>query len=264
MNTLMAGEMGLSGLLGAAFLILGGGIVHGILGVGFPLVTTPLLSLFIDVRQVMLLILLPTLSVNLVSILRGGDWRRQIRRFYPLAMWGTLGSAAGSYLLANVDPEPFKLVLAAALLTYLQASRFGGRFAWVRRRQSAAMLLFGLLGGFLAGTVNVMLPALVIFALESGLERRAMVQVFNFCFLLGKLSQGATFFQTGLLTMTLFIQTVPLAVVTLAGLAVGFRLQGRVSSEAYRHALTRLLYVMAGLLLIQGLAGMFGIDLRAS
>ena len=255
-NTLIADDMGLGSFLGVALLLLGGGILHGILGVGFPLVTTPFLSLFTDVRQVMLLILLPTLSINLVSILRGGGWQRQIRRYYPLALGGILGSALGSYLLASVDPEPFKLVLAVAILTYLQTARFGQRLRWVKRRPVLAMAVFGLLGGVLAGTVNVMVPALIIFALESGLAMRSMVQVFNFCFLLGKLTQALAFAQVGLLSMPLLLQTFPLALVALAGLSIGFFLQKRVSPDAYRRGLTLLLYAMAGFLVVQGAAGL--------
>ncbi|MDJ0782077.1 MAG: sulfite exporter TauE/SafE family protein [Desulfosarcinaceae bacterium] len=248
----MTNDMGLLGLVGTALLLLCGGLLHGILGMGFPLVTTPLLSLFIDVRRVMLLLLLPTVSINLVSVIRGSDWQRQIRRYYPLAIWGVVGSAAGSSLLAIVDPEPFKLLLAAAILVYLQAARFGSRLAWVRRRTGLAMLVFGLIGGFLAGTVNVMVPALIVFALESGLPMRSVVQVFNFCFLLGKLTQALTFAQLDVLNLSHLIPAVPLAGVTLAGLAIGFRLQRRVTPASYRRALTLLLYVMSAMLLIQG------------
>jgi uncharacterized membrane protein YfcA len=260
LNLLISEDLGLGHFVGVSFLLLGGGVLHGIFGLGFPLVTTPLLSLFIDVRRVMLLILLPTVSINLISVLKGGDWRQQVRRYFPLALWGILGSAVGSYLLASVDPEPFKLLLAISVLIYLQSARFGDRFAWVKRRQRTAMLVFGLLGGFLAGTVNVMVPALIIFALESGLAMRTMVQVFNFCFLLGKLTQALTFAQVGLLTLPHLYQTIPLAGVTLVGLYIGFELHRRVSPDAYRRVLRILLYAMAGLMVVQGAAELIGLS----
>jgi uncharacterized membrane protein YfcA len=44
-------------MLAATMII--GGLVHGTLGLGFPLVATPFLSLYFDVRTAILLTLLP-------------------------------------------------------------------------------------------------------------------------------------------------------------------------------------------------------------
>jgi len=54
------------------------GLVHGTLGMGFPVVATPLLSLVVDVRTAILLTLLPTVAVNVGSILRGGAFGESI------------------------------------------------------------------------------------------------------------------------------------------------------------------------------------------
>ena len=43
-------------------------LVHGIFGIGFPMVATPLLALFTDVLTAVLITLLPTMAVNLTMI----------------------------------------------------------------------------------------------------------------------------------------------------------------------------------------------------
>lgn len=89
-----------------AGIMLFSGLVHGTLGLGFPLVATPLLALFTDVRSAILITLLPTASVNIFSILRGGRWSESIGRFWPLAAYVVAGGIAGTCLLVISNPAP--------------------------------------------------------------------------------------------------------------------------------------------------------------
>ena len=81
-----------------------GGLTHGTLGLGFPLMTTPLLALFMDVRTAILVTLLPTVAVNVVSIVRGGAWGESVGRFWPLALFALGGSVLGTHVLIVSDP----------------------------------------------------------------------------------------------------------------------------------------------------------------
>ena len=80
--------------LSAAILFVAG-LVHGTLGLGFPLIATPLLARFMDVRSAILITLLPTATVNIASILRGGHWEESIGQFWPLGLYSMLGGAIG-------------------------------------------------------------------------------------------------------------------------------------------------------------------------
>ena len=48
--------------------------VHGTIGIGFPMIATPLLALVTDVRTAILLLVLPTVVLNVANILKGGRW----------------------------------------------------------------------------------------------------------------------------------------------------------------------------------------------
>ncbi len=228
------------------------GLIHGTLGLGFPLVATPLLALFTDVRTAILITLLPTASVNVVSILKGGRWSESIGRFWPLAFFAIIGGVAGTRLLVISDPAPFKLLLAALVLLYLFASRAKAfRIAWASDHMAASMIVFGLVAGLAAGTTNVMVPILIIYALEVGLERTAMVQVFNLCFLAGKLTQIAVFAHAGMLSGALLLSTTPLAIVAVAALFAGMMLSNHIPTDLYRNIVRRVLLLLALLLVIQ-------------
>jgi uncharacterized membrane protein YfcA len=244
--------------LAAAVIFLLAGLAHGVLGLGFPMLATPLLAILIDVRSAILLTLLPTITVNLISILRGGRWSESIGRFWPLAVMIPLGTVAGTWLLVSVDPAPFRLLLAGIILLHLFNDRLRGiRMDWVRTRTWLAYLLFGLAAGFSAGTVNVMVPLLIIFAMEVGMSKLAMVQVFNLCFLAGKTAQVAAFSFAGFLTLPLLAATLPFAAVAALALLVGMRVRDKVDGDTYRRWLRRVLWLMVGVLTVQFFAGLF-------
>jgi uncharacterized membrane protein YfcA len=141
--------------------------------------------------------------------------------------------------------------MAAVLLIYLNVHRMGGRMRWIHHRPRLAMVLFGLLAGLLAGTVNAAVPALIIYALELQLPVNAMIQVFNLCFLGGKLSQAATFGAAGVFTPGVVRTTLPLAVYVLMGLFAGMAIRSRFDTRTYRRWLRRTLFVIAILLVVQ-------------
>lgn len=235
-----------------ALVMVFGGLVHGTLGLGFPVVTTPLLSLVLDVRSAILVTLLPTVCVNLVSIARGGRWEDSIGRHWPLAAYALVGSVVGAHVLVVSDPHPFKLLLALIVLLYLFVSGTGAlRMPWPRTHFQLSMLVFGLLAGVSAGTTNVMVPILIIYALELDLGRRATVQVFNLCFLAGKIAQIAVFAVAGLVGARLLVTTAPLALVAVAALFAGMAVRDRIPTEIYRRIIRYLLGAFAVLLIVQ-------------
>lgn len=222
-------------------------LVHGLLGLGFPMLATPLLTLGSDVRTAIVLLLWPTLAINAVNVIRGGHWRESIGRYWPLAIFGAIGSLLGTQLLVMTHPAPYKLLMAGMILVYLNIERIGIRLRWVRSHVLWASALFGLLGGLLAGTVNVMLPALIIFALEMKLTPLITVQIFNFSFLFGKISQGAVLASHGYLNMSHFFSALPFICVALIALGVGIQYRERIKREVYRQWLK---WILAGIAIV--------------
>jgi hypothetical protein len=241
-------------LLAGIFLF--AGLVHGTLGLGFPMTATPLLALVTDMRSAILITLLPTMAVNIISIARGGRWRDSLGRYWPLAVYAAIGATAGAQTLLHVDPAPFKVLLAGVILLYLNLHRLKGvDLRWVPRHPSWALLGFGLVAGFLAGSVNVMVPVLIMLFLELGVAPTAMVQVFNMCFLTGKLVQTGVFIQAGTMSGAIALATAPLAVAGVIALGAGMVIRSRVQADTYRRWLRAMLWLFALGLVGQYLAG---------
>jgi uncharacterized protein len=234
------------------------GLAHGLSGFGFPLISTPMVALFADVRTAVVVTLLPNIVVNLLSAFSGAGWRETLRRYWLIPVYVLVGTVIGTQVVLWAPANPLRLLLAAVIVAYLQQDRFR-RIDWsvIVRHPNGSGLAFGLVAGFFSGTVNVMLPPLLIYFSTLGLAPLVMTQVMNACFLVGKVSQAAVFAARGQFSLDGLALTIPVCAVALAGYMAGKRLQSRVSPATYRKMMRAVLWAMAALLAGQA-AGVIG------
>lgn len=237
-------------LFAVVCVILFAGLVHGTLGLGFPMVATPILATMMDVRSAILITLLPTMAVNIASIVNSRASLAGTRPFMPLVGFALLGSIAGAAVLAVTDPAPFRIVLAGLILLYLWSSLRISK-QWLDDNSLLAMAGFGILAGLAAGTTNVMIAVLIIYFLSLNTPRATMVPTLNACFLVGKASQFAVLAIAGLFGISLIIETIPLALAAIIALLVGQRLQSRIQVSTYQSILRKLLLLLAAILVFQ-------------
>jgi uncharacterized protein len=250
MITLLQLDWSLIALLFATMIL--AGLVHGALGLGFPMVATPIVAIFLDVRSAILLTLLPTVVVNIASIVGTANYVDNVRRHGLLVVMALIGSLLGAYVLAIADPNPFRLVLALLIGLFLWTSHSNKvPREWFKAHVPLAMVLFGLLSGFSAGTTNVMVAVLIIFFIAMETPRPTMVPVMNTCFMIGKLSQILILSVAGFISATLLVETIPLAAAGLGALLVGQRLRDRIPVATYRRLLHILLAGLAVTLIVQ-------------
>lgn len=228
------------------------GVTHGVIGFGFPLISTPLVALVTDVRTAVLTTLLPNIVINVISVLRGEQWRQTLRAHWPVAAWVFVGTLAGTAALAHADPGVLKLLLAVLIVAYLLQSRrrAAAPARWHPGRRWGAAV-FGTLGGFFSGTVNVAVPPLLIYFSALELAPLALTQAMNLSFLVGRSTQVLALVGSGRMGPAWFALGVPLTLVAVLALAAGFRLQRRFPARTFARLMRALLWLMAATLLAQ-------------
>ena len=217
-----------------AAIIMVGAIKHGTIGFGFPLISTPLIALLIDVKTAVLITVVPNIAVNAVSIFRGGNWRESIGKQWPLAIWVALGTMVGTHVLLVAPPELLQVILAAMIVVFLVQSKIR-RFdwAWISRRPVVSGAAFGVVAGLFSGAVNVGAPPLLIYLMLLGMPPVALTQILNLCFIAGKTAQAATLSVAGPGSLPLLIASLPLTILAIATLLLGIQLQKRMSDALY-------------------------------
>ncbi|MDP2242127.1 MAG: sulfite exporter TauE/SafE family protein [Burkholderiales bacterium] len=227
-------------------------LVQGTLGLGFPMVATPLIALATDMKSAVILVLLPCVATVVANIVKGGPLRPVLAEFWMMPFYALAGAVVGTSFFIAFPAFPFSVLLATVLLVYLNLDRLG-KTDWplIRRHQALFGVLFGLAAGFTEGTANAAAPPLIVYYLALGLSPIALVQALNICFFAGKTTQFATLASSGGVSLAQWLITLPFAAVATGGVLYGIRIRSRVSVATYRRWLRLMLFAVALLLLGQ-------------
>ena len=228
------------------------GAVQGALGLGFPIVATPLIAAVTDMRTAVIVVLLPCLASIATNIVKSGSLRPVLAEFWAMPIYMILGAAVGTRVFIAFPQFPYTLLLAGMIFFYLNLERLG-RTDWplLRTHRGFFGMVFGVLAGAAEGTANIAAPPLVIYYLALGVTPAMLVQGLNICFFAGKTTQFATLATAGGVEVVQWLATLPLAVVSCVMSVFGIRIRNRIDAATYRTWLKRALFVMALLLLAQ-------------
>lgn len=231
------------------------GLIHGFVGIGFPLIATPLFALMFSFQRAVPMLVPPTLLLVVCTFIAFGRAippREALARYWPLLLMSPLGILAGTKALFALDPNALMIMLAAIMGIYLYLDWRGrNRVALLDRHPTAFAFPFGLAAGFCEGAVNVSGPMLLIYFLLLDLEATVIIAVMNYLFLLGKLVQSGALAARGALDAAVWQAAIPLGLVGATTFFVGVRLRSRFDPSRYRGWLKATLAFMALMLIFR-------------
>ncbi len=239
-------------VLGAATVLLAA-FIKGAIGFGFPTLATPLLSLFVDVKAAVVVLILPNIVMDGLQFARRGAPLATVRRFAVLLAFGAVGTVVGTRLLVALSSRTATLILGAFLLVFVTLSLTGTtprvRTGWERWLSPVA----GLLAGVVGGLTNVPGTPLVIYFHSLGMAKHEFVSSVAFTFVVYKLIQLGAVAHYGLLPWSLVGVSVLLTAVALAGFAAGLKVQDRLEQRTFNSAVLGFLGVLGVWLVVRSL-----------
>lgn len=228
------------------------GMVQGALGLGFPMVATPLIAAVSDMRTAVIFVLLPCVAATVMNVVRSGRFVETFKRFWFMPLCMIAGAFVGARLFVAFPMFPYALLLAGVILAYLYLDRIGhAEWRPVSRHPIAFGVFFGCVAGFSEGTANIAAPALLMYLFSIGVDRVTLVQVLNLCFSVGKPTQFVVLTAEGGVTWLQWAVTLPFVLVSAITTEVGIRIRNRIEAATYRRWLLRALFVIAMVLLVQ-------------
>jgi uncharacterized membrane protein YfcA len=235
-----------------AVVVVAAGFVQGALGLGFPIVATPLIAMATDIRTAVIVVLLPCVGTVVLVMARTPLLRETLLRFWPMPLLALAGAAVGTRLFVAYPEFPYALLLAGMIIVYLNLERLGrAEWPFVRRHRRLFGIVFGFAAGLSEGTANVAAPPLVVYYLALGLHTEMLVQALNICFLVGKATQFATLAATAGVPTAQWLATTPLIALSTAGAWYGIKVRSSLDAATYRKWLKRALFAIALLLCAQ-------------
>lgn len=242
----MATAVGILGILLASF-------VKGAIGFGFPAVSTPILALFMDVKQAVSILIFPNLIMDAIQSLRRPGLLQTLRRHAVLYGSGIVGTFVGTYLLKIIPDRLAILILGGFVLAFvaINVSRFSFRIN--PRWEGILSPPVGLVAGIVGGITNVPGTPLALYFYALGMDKVEFVRSISFSFLVYKTTQLVAVTQAGLMTAGLFALSVVATVLGLGAFWLGLRVQDRVAQATFNQVVLGFLAILGVWLVLRGL-----------
>ena len=230
-----------------------GALAKGATGLGFPLITVPIIALFVEPRMAVILISVPNMMVNFLILGRGGVPLGEVKRVWPLAVAGVLGVVAGANLLAILDTSVLSVLLGSISVAF-------ALFGWLEfnpklapRGETFVGPAVGLVSGLLQGSTGASGPPLAMYLYSLGLAKRYFVYLITALFLVFNSVQVLTFLTLGLYDGENLFQAALMLAPTLVGLLLGFVVQDRLNQRMFNRLMLTVVAFTGANLLLRGL-----------
>jgi len=228
------------------------GMVQGSLGLGFPMVATPMIAAVTDMRTAVIMVLLPCVAATVTNVVLSGPLLPTLRRYWFMPLCMLVGAALGARLFVAYPAFPYSILLAGVIVLYLYLDHLGHvEWGFVVRHRVLSGIGFGLLAGVSEGTANIAAPMLLMYLFSLSPDRMTFVQVLNLCFSVGKPTQMAVLTLEGGVTWIQWAVTLPFAAMSTATTLIGINNRDRIDAKTYRRWLLCLLFVIALILVMQ-------------
>lgn len=223
----------------------------GVTGLGFSTTCLPFLTVIVGLKAALPLLIIPSISSNLIVMHNAGRFDDTLRRFWPMLAATVPGLLLGLWALGRADGTKVAAVLGCVLLVWCV-------FALVKPKMQLPARLEAPLGpvsGFLTGAVNGLTGSQVMpslpYLMALHLERNMFIQAINCSFTMSSLIMALGLQRLGLFTADAVILSALGTVVVFAGVRFGTRLRAALAPDAFRIAVLCMLMVM-GLVLVGG------------
>ncbi|MCL3883703.1 sulfite exporter TauE/SafE family protein [Marivita sp. GX14005] len=222
--------------LGAAVLLVAGAI-KGMVGIGLPAASISLLTLAVEPRVAIALVLLPMVVSNGWQVWQMGGIGLALRRYWLFA-----AVLAGVILLtvALSATVPDRVIFLATGLSIVLFSAVNLRFEVPElglRFDRLAQGVFGAVAGVLGGLSGIWGAPMVIYLTARRVPKDEFVRATGLLIFLGSVPLTLGYLRQGLLTAELAAVSALLVVPTLIGFTIGAHVRGRLSNDGFRRLL---------------------------
>jgi len=226
--------LGTEALLFVAFAMFSAGLVKGLIGLGLPAMSLGLMMLAIDLKQAIVILLIPLLITNLWQGLVGGHLLAIIKRLWLLLFSGAVAIWFSVGLMVRTDTAILSIALGIILFGYASYSLVMPQILLPRRLELKISPLVGGISGTIAGLTGSLSVPAVFYMQALGMGRDALIQAMGIWFCLGSIMLGAALGGRSALPTDLAIISAGAVVPAIIGMELGRRIRHEFSENLFQ------------------------------
>ena len=230
------------------------GVVKGVLGIGMPLITIPMLAATVGPITAMALLAVPTFAINLFQTAQSGYMLGALRRFwvaYPLLIIGVV--VAVSLLLTRLDRDALMILVGAVVMLIAVSQLLPFMVTIPRQAERWCTPVVGIVSGLIGGVTSFLGPLMVMYLVALRVEKDQFVGAIALFYMIAAIPFYAGLALNGYLDWPVFWASCAAALMIWFGVLIGQKLRARTSGNLFRKLVLGLLIVIGANMIRKGL-----------
>ena len=228
------------------------GIIKGFLGIGLPAAAMAFLTLFIDPRTAISLMVLPILFTNSLQYLRAPEPRETAREYWLFALAIFISIFITSLFINSVPTALLTVSIGFAMVVFSLQLLSGVKLPVTDAR--IWQVGVGVFAGVLGGLSSIWSPPVAMYLLARNVDKDKFISATGFLFLAGCLPLFAGLVIAGVVTYVSLAKSLFGLIAVLIGFRCGEILRGYISQQLFRRAVLTAFLIMGLRLIVTGFA----------
>ena len=228
-----------------------GGLIKGLLGIGTPLLTVPMMVLVLPVHHAVVIMAFPVVVANLWQVYDADQPVATIKRFWPAFAALLIGTWVGVKVLTGIDEKTLLYVVGFLVICFTLVQASPRKITIPSAMEKPAGAAFCGTAGVIGGLSSMFGPMLILYLVSlPTLDKNRFVNTISFLYIGAVVPWVIIMIVVGVLDGRLAIMSA-LAVIPLAiGLAAGRALRKRVEDTIFYR-------LVLGVLIVSGISMMW-------
>jgi len=227
-----------------AAVMIAAGIVKGVVGLGLPLVIVGVLSIFLPIKAVLGVLILPLMVTNIWQVIEVRGTLAPLRRFWPLLIMMLLGLGIGAQLLVRLDPSWLYLIVGVIVTAFTVMGFLRPAMRLPDRLEKPAGIVIGGLAGVCGGLGGVWGPPITMYLLALDLKKDDFIGTVGLIWFLGALPLGLFYTAHGIVGSHNVLYSAAACIPAVLGLWLGQKIRERIPQDSFKKVLMVTLFLI--------------------
>lgn len=213
--------------------MLAGGVMKGIVGIGLPAFLIGTMSLYLEPREVVLIILFPIMFTNIRQGLIGGPIKDVFLRYRTLAIVCAISIFVVAMFAGQVPTNILLIVVGAAITVFGVSSLIGGIPRLPDEFAQLGQAATGVVSGLLGGLTAIWGPPIAFYLMAREASKSEFVQVTGMLFSIGAIFMGFGILTAGEMTVPAAIQSALMLPIVFGGIFIGEKIRDKLNRDLF-------------------------------
>ncbi len=225
--------------------------VKGITGLGFAILTLPVVTSFIPIHQAIPLILIPSFASNIIIIIQTGRLAQSVKRFWLLYISAFPGLYVGVHLLSVMGNQVSRIALGASAIIYAVLMLFNIQVSVPRGQEKYYSFPIGLANGVINGLTGTQVMPMLPYLLALNQDMNGLINAINLGFTLSGIVLIFFLHTFNLFDPDVIVYSVFAIIPASVGIFLGSILRRHLSEEKFRLSVLILLIVIGSIMILR-------------